>query len=269
VKVHAAIRQTVATHAAVVVSGAMTPIQFEGLDADGHLSVLVGMVWSDRQQRLAEAMWNPELPSRPGTPGLSIAARIAEETQRDPAWLASTNGVRKWEDEKGEKVLLAFGAAPATSLPSMDRSRASDRALAALQRFVGERIAGSSNDRDNLIFQERGSGQENTFDSGQYFQKIVANSREITIRGTSPVHEWRGQHPIGRANMQVVVLAWSPSRDAAAAAIGSALKEGEERMRRQGAAPAPGSPARENSEARPAPVGVPTRAGARTDRGDY
>ncbi len=71
VKVHAAIRQTIATHAAVVVSGAMTPIQFEGLDADGHLSVLVGMVWSDRQQRLAEGMWNPELPSRTGTPGLS------------------------------------------------------------------------------------------------------------------------------------------------------------------------------------------------------
>jgi len=269
VRLYSAVRENVAAHAAVLASGAITPVQFEGLDADGKLAVLVGMVWSDRLQRLAESLWSPDLIVQPGLGGQSIANRIDAESQRDPAWLTATNGIRVWQDENGEKVLVSFGAAPATTLSSLDRSHARDRALAALQHFVGEQIESASEGGTALTYQETTGGKAATFDSGRYEERISAHSREVTISGAEQVYEWRGQHPFGRANMQVVVLAWSPSRNASARATGAALSREAERMRREGAAPAPALRTDDNVSAPPAASAVPTRPGARSDSGDY
>ncbi len=264
------IRETVSTRAMVFTAGAMTPVQFEGPTAEGKLSVLVGMVWSNRHQKLAEALWSPDAPVRSAAAGESIAARIAAASRAEPAWAASSNGIRIWTDEKGEKVLVAFGTAPATSLNSLDRTRAHDNALLALQRFVGERLVVNTDGKEAFQYRETADGRGQSFDTGDYRANIVARSRDVTIRGANVVHTWRGAHPIGRADMQVVVLAWSPSSDAYARATGAALAEGEERMRRQGAVPpAPGTPPAGGAAAAPPPAAVPSRTGARTDREDH
>ncbi len=167
-------------------------------------------------------------------------------------------------------MLVAFGTAPATSLNSLDRTRAHDNALLALQRFVGERLVVNTDGKEAFQYRETADGRGQSFDTGDYRANIVARSRDVTIRGANVVHTWRGAHPIGRADMQVVVLAWSPSSDADARATGAALAEGEERMRRQGAVPpAPGTPPAGGAAAAPPPAAVPSRTGARTDREDH
>ncbi|MDO9713158.1 hypothetical protein [Paracraurococcus lichenis] len=269
-RLSSSIREFVAARSSVFLAGAMTPIQFEGLDNEGRLSVLVGAVWSTRQQKLAENLWNPDVPVTFGDPALPIAERIEAASEKDPAWAASTNGVRCWADERGERVLVAFGAAPATDLASLDRRVAHTRALGALQRFVGESVATATADEFRFDYRKDTGGREQTFDPSAAEARIAARARDIVIRGAEQVHEWRGLHPIGRARMQVVVLAWSPSRDADARAAGAALSEAEERMRQQGAvAPRPEAPTAGDGGRTGGGVSVPSRTGAATDRGLY
>jgi hypothetical protein len=264
------VHEFIAARSAAFLAGAMTPIQFEGLDDEGRLSVLVGAVWSTRQQKLAEGLWNPDISVPFGDPGQPIAARIEAATEKDPAWAASTNGVRCWTDERGERVLVAFGATQATDLASLDRRIAYTRALGALQRFVGESVATVTDDEFRFDYRKGADGREQTFDHGAANARIAARTRDVVIRGAEQVHDWRGPHPIGRARMQVVVLAWSPSRDADARATGAALSEAEQRMRRQGAAPSqPSAPPPVNDGREGGGVSVPSRVGAATDRGLY
>ncbi|WP_157985962.1 hypothetical protein [Teichococcus vastitatis] len=259
-------RQRLGSRASVLATGAMTPVQFEGLNGDGKMAVLVGVVWSDRLQRLAEGLWSPTLEGAGGPPGQSLQDRIEAENRRDPAWMSATNGVRIWRDERGEKVLVAFGAAPATQLSSMDRSRARLGALAALQRFVAEQVEAADGENTALSFRGSTTNDGQAFDNSAYQNRIRARANDITISGATITHEWRGVHPIGRANMQVVMLAWSPSSDAAARRVGGAMSSAGERMRRQGAAPEPEAGTARNAAS---PSAVPTRSGASTDPGDF
>lgn len=264
-------RARIASRSAVYVAGAVVPVQFEGNDPDGKLTVLVAMAWSERLARISEGLWAPIVPEREA-PDRSIAARVEEEERRDPAWLASANGVRLWRDERGETVLVAFGAVGTSSVPSADVSRAKLYALAAMQRFVGEQIAAGQDETSSLSFRETADGRQATFDNATYQQVVRARAAEVTISGAEQVADWRGRHPQGEVPMQVVAMAWSPSRNAGAQALGARLSEAEEKARRAAVPPGGGDMgAGAPGAATPGTAGtaVPPRTGPRSDRGLY
>ncbi len=74
-------------------------------------------------------------------------AAVRGNQGQQPRLLAYTMGARVFTDENGERVVIGFGVAPQTSLMPADRSRASLAAMAAIQRFVSERLLANAKSR--------------------------------------------------------------------------------------------------------------------------
>jgi hypothetical protein len=179
------VREQIGIHAALLIAGAMTIMQFEGTDR-GKPAVLVAMAWLDRYQRMAERLWMPDVVLEQAGSGSSIGDRIRNELQENPDFMAVTNGVRAWRNQKGEVVLVSFGAVPVSNMASIDRSRARDRALAQLNWFAGEQITARSVGDGAFTAQSYADGSDRQFDSSSYLRRIEGESKVTCPRRSGP-----------------------------------------------------------------------------------
>jgi hypothetical protein len=220
------VRDYVSTRARLLTSGAFIVTEFEGPNVDGNYSVLVGMIWSVRLAKIAEAIINPAIKLDPQEPDLPISKQIEKLTAANPTWMATAHGVRVWTDENGERVIIGFGSASGTSSTTIDRDRAALAARAAIQRFVGELVETAATDKNEMTYQE-GNQAKRVFDSSSYERRIEAKSQEINISGSNIVAQWRDNHPFGRTRLQAVAVMWSPTAAGIARDLGNQMQRKE------------------------------------------
>jgi len=121
-------KQSMASGAQLMLQGAIPVFNASGTNVDGNYSVLVGMVWSPRMANLAQAVINPRVEMEKGPKGRPIREKIQARLDRNPNYLANTQGIRVWNTADGSKVLVSFAPVHRTSSTQRNGSKA---ALAA------------------------------------------------------------------------------------------------------------------------------------------
>ena len=264
--------QNVESSADIFVSGAFTAIQCEGPSAEdeGRYSVLVGLIWSPILQKIAESIWDNSLRLPPAPPGMSLKDRFASFSAENVDWMAYSNGARVFTDENGNRVVVGFGVAPRTTLSSADQGRARLQAMAAIQRFLGEKVVARSTEQKRFEHRAFTDDTDTSFDSSNYATQIDAVSKELQLKGTADVGSWRGEHPWSKAGMQVVAIAWSQAWANDSRAISEVMQAVESRMQKQGAVPkSPVAPSLAPANSGRAPAATTAKPGARSSAKDF
>jgi hypothetical protein len=256
------VQTRVAARAQLFAAGALTAHQCEGLNADGRYTVVVAMMWSLRLQEIAESITDPAR-ARPAAPTTPLAEQFRVRTQDNPTWLSTTMGVRVWTNEKGERVVVGFGAVGGSSSASIDEDRARLQALGAIQRFVGEKVEVRDTENGQFVARENTAGDRQVFDNQAFESRIEARSKTVRLQGIATMQRWRGKHPWADTPMQVVVLVWTPSGGVAAEAVRQEVQQGEQRLRAGAGTPPSGGAGQSG------PVGAPTRSGASSSAADF
>lgn len=217
VTIQTRLRQLIEQRARALVSGAITVKQCEGPNADGQYSVRVIAIWSFKTAQIAQSVANPNFALPAAKPEISLEQRFAQLDAEHPGWMALTEGVRIWTDENGKRVIVGFGTAPATSLASIDASRARTRALAAIQYFVAEQIISNGKDKVDFAYRETTNGSK-SFDDSSYDEQIKSTAPSITLQGAETISTWRLNHPWSNARMTTVAVKWTADGSQGAAA---------------------------------------------------
>jgi len=251
----------ISARARLFTSGAFVVTNFEGLNADGNYSVLVGLIWSMRLAKIAESIFNSEVTVEPVAPKEPISKQLEDMKMADPEFYCYANGVRVWTNERGERVIVSFGSVPATSSIMIDKDRASLVARSGIQTFVAELVETKGTIEGEFTYQETKTGQA-TFDGEAYQRRIDARAKSMVLQGAAPIKSWRGKHPVGAQRLQVVVIAWTPGSDTAARSLSKQLDQQEERMKKQGGAVAP---KQKPDKGAGEPTATPTKQGPSSD----
>lgn len=261
--------QSIERSAEMFASGAFTVVQCEGPSQEdgGKYHVLTGLIWTPKLAGVAETIWNPTLTLQREAPQAPVRQQFEAIKAENPDWLAYTMGARVFTDENGERVVVGFGVAPQTSLMPADRSRASLAAMAAIQRFVSERVLASTKSRD--AYEKRGTsdGATQSFNLDTFNEEVKAQAADLQLKGATEVLSWRGEHPWSKARMQVVAVAWSQRWAADAEAVGRAMNAAEKRREQQGGLPK--SSAASEGMSGGAPTAAPVKAGAAVSTSDF
>lgn len=233
------IDQNIESSTRIFASGAFTALQCEGPSSSdtGQYAVLVGMVWSPKLEEIAESIWDPSIKSAVSEPEPTLAAQFDENTKRNPDWLAYTDGVRVFTDDTGKRVIVGFGVAPRTALADADQSRARLNALAAIVRFVGEKIVADEVGKNQYEYRKYTDETSDSFNPSDYENSIKSVSHEIQISGTAEIRSWRGEHPWSKAGMEVVALAWTQGWSKDSSDVAKVLQEVEDHMEHKGLVP--------------------------------
>lgn len=263
------IDQSIERSAEMFASGAFTVVQCEGPSQEdgGKYHVLTGLIWTPKLAGIAETIWNSTLTVQREAPQAPVRQQFEAIKADNPDWLAYTLGARVFTDENGERVVVGFGVAPQTSLMPADRSRASLAAMAAIQRFVSERLV--ANTRSREAYEKRGmsDGSTRSFNLDAFNEEVKAQAADLQLKGATEVLSWRGEHPWSKAKMQVVAVAWSQRWAADADAVGRAMGSAEQRMTQQGGLPK--APAAVEGTAGGGPTAAPVKAGAGVSTSDF
>lgn len=270
-KLQVKLDQNIASATELFASGAFTAMQCEGPSEqdDGKYAVLVGLIWSPKLQEIAEAIWNPAATIPPAPAALSITEQFTIAAASNQDWMAFTDGARVYTDEKGERVVVGFGVAPKTSLAAADQGRARLHALAAIQRFLGEKIVAQTAAKNRFEGREFNDETTTSFDSSEYSSRISAISKEVQLVGTADVGSWRGEHPWSKAGMQVVAVAWSQAWAKDSQIIGDQMRTFEDRMKKQGAVPETRQGRESPDASRLPPAATAAKPGARPSTRDF
>ncbi|GJE78259.1 hypothetical protein [Methylorubrum suomiense] len=263
------VNQSIERSAEMFASGAFTVIQCEGPSQqdEGRYNVLTGLIWTPKLASVAETIWNPTLTIQRETPQAPIRQQFEAIKAENADWLAYTMGARVFTDENGERVVVGFGVAPQSSLMPADRSRANLAAVAAIQRFVSERVLANEKRKDDYERRGKSDGSSQGYNLDSFDQEVRAQSGDLQLRGATEILSWRGEHPWSKAKMQVVAVAWSQRWGADADAVGRAMGAAEQRMTQQGALPK--SPGAAGESAGGAPAAAPVKAGAGVSTSDF
>ncbi|WP_419830101.1 hypothetical protein [Methylobacterium sp.] len=263
------IEQSIERSAEMFASGAFTVVQCEGPSQQdgGKYHVLTGLIWTPKLAGIAETVWNPTLTLQKEVPQPPIRQQFEAIKTENPDWLAYTMGARVFTDENGERVVVGFGVAPQSSLMPADRSRASLAAMAAIQRFVSERVLATTKSKE--AYEKRGLSDDSTrsFNLDAFNDEVKAQAADLSLKGAAEILSWRGEHPWSKSKMQVVAVAWSQRWASDAEAVGRALGATEQRMKQQGGLPK--APAVVDGAAGGVPAAAPVKAGAAATTSDF
>ncbi len=263
-------RNNLATRAELFTSGALSACVFEGTGPDGRYRVGVGVVWSLRTQRIAQAIIDPAVNLR-GAPKSPIRDQIEDVLRANPDYLATAYGLQLTRDETGDPVILAIVSVDPSSSGFRNESLSRDLATQMLQTFVAEQTTAVSAAELQLTEQRLTDGRTEAFDSSAYRSEIQSVAPRMTISGLSVVKGWDGMHPAVRTPVYARVFAWSPSHRAASTAV----QEMSDTQRRavQSATGAPAAARQNTGASTGATAGgvqaVPTRRGQATNPSEF
>jgi hypothetical protein len=198
--------------------GASTIFTAEGY-SDGDYSVTVGIVWSFKSAKVAEAIYNPTVPLPKGKKNpLSIKDRINKLPDDK---LAATMGTRIWWDENGVPVVVSFAATDATGLKSIQKNKTSLQARTQIAQFVSEIVKSDAESNIDATIQAYDDDSLADFNNNTFEEKITSFSKGLPLSGVGSVHYRKFNHPITGNKMVVNVMSWSPD----SAVLAKALKQ--------------------------------------------
>lgn len=200
------------------------PAEADGTVTSGKYAVSVTLVWSPKLAQMARSMFNPKEARRSATPGISLKEFFANQAAQDPNWMAFQLGARVLTDEKGEMVVVGFGAARASSERSADEDQADLIAKNYIAQFKAASLVSTREERTMMTYKEYAASDSGEFLDASEFQKRVEEvTPHMNLIGVYPLLTWRGKHPISGNGMVVVARAWKLSAQADAATLSSSI----------------------------------------------
>lgn len=205
--------EKMAQRARAYLQGASTIFTAEG-NSDHVYSVAVGIVWSFKSAKVAEAIYNSTVPIPKGEKALlSIKDRL-EQLPDDK--LAATMGTRVWWDQKGMPVVVSFASTDGKGLKSIQKKKTALKARTQIAQFVSEIVSSDAENNSDETMQAYNDDSITGFNNSNFVEKITSNSRGLTLSGVGTVHWRKFNHPITGNKMVVNVMSWSPDSSALA-----------------------------------------------------
>ena len=220
----------------------LVPIKtFEAVDCDGNSSVGVVAVFSTRMRELAQRIQDGDaIRPDPDRGGVSLRNRIGELSDED---LVEQFGVRRWWDEDGYPVIVAFGqwgwSSKALSAAQRDRRYRFARNQAALQarsylaEFVTVNAQFTSSSFVGAAIEEAVEVDADRFHEyvagTNIADRLVEEARTkstVQLTGLDILRTWSARHPVAEhQELTGAVAYWSPAReDAVRASLGLEAK---------------------------------------------
>lgn len=249
--------KNIAAQAQRFVSGALVAKIIEGTNAQGFYEVLVGIAWSPSLGKIARAMYDEGYTIALTKPDRPIRKQIREMIEKRPGLLATTVGVYKRKNEKGETVLISFSAVPLSRSRALNENKARLFASSYISEFISESVVSNAKTSGGEIFQEYKDGTTAVFDNSKYQEDITSQSKKVSVAGLTSLFQWEGKHPHSQQDIYVGLYVWSPSTQAVAQQLEMISIDQEEDMKsvgKDGVKRQSGS--NENSAADPAASGV-------------
>lgn len=197
----------VSARARAYLQGASTIFTAEG-DSDGDYSVVVGIVWSFKSAKVAEAIYIPNAPLPIGKKKLlSIKDRLKNLSDDK---LAATMGIRVWWDKKGMPVVVSFAATDGKGLKSIAKKKTSLKARVQIAKFVSEIVESDAESNTDETLQAYDDDSKEGFDNSFFEEKITARSKLLKLSGVGTIHFRKFRHPVTGKKMIVNVMTWNP-----------------------------------------------------------
>ena len=208
----------------------LVPIKtFEAVDCDGNSSVGVVAVFSTRMRELAQRIQDGDaIRPDPDRGGVSLRDRIGELSDED---LVEQFGVRRWWDEDGYPVIVAFGqwgwSSKALTAAQRDRRYRFARNQAALQarsylaEFVTVNAQFTSSSFVGAAIEEAVEVDANRFHEyvagTNIADRLVEEARTkstVQLTGLDILRTWSARHPVAEhQELTGAVAYWSPARE--------------------------------------------------------
>ena len=216
----------------------LVPIKtFEAVDCDGNSSVGVVAVFSTRMRELAQRIQDGDaIRPDPDRGGVTLRDRIGELSDGD---LVEQFGVRRWWDEDGYPVIVAFGqwgwSSKALTAAQRDRRYRFARNQAALQarsylaEFVTVNAQFTSSSFVGAAIEEAVEVDADRFHEyvagTNIADRLVEEARTrstVQLTGLDILRTWSARHPVAEhQELTGAVAYWSPAReDAVRASLG-------------------------------------------------
>ena len=205
-----------------------TPVfNAEGPNHRGNYSVGVGIVWSAKSTKVAEAVYNPYSKTPKGKKKLlTIKDQLKNLNDKE---LASTYGSRIWWDEKGSPVVVSFASTDDQGFDTTAKRLTSMTARNQISMFVAEQIVAD----DSLTGGEerqKAYGVTNSYSDQEFQSRIKAKSKQITLKGVNTILYKYLTHPGSGNGMVVNVMAWSPESSKMARGLEKMSKDQKTKM---------------------------------------
>jgi hypothetical protein len=228
-------KSALAARSRLFLSGALPVFQAEGNDIDGRYTVGAALVWSPRTQLVASAITSDAVHLPLDAPEPPIRQQLQSQMNADPHFLASSQGVRIWTNEKGEQTVVSFASIDRTRSKQLNNRKAGAEARKMIGQFVAEMVATAEEGSEQLTTQRLANGEEEAFNESEFSTKVESKAKTIKLQGVAKVYSWKGKHPESNANMQVDVYAWTPLGRGMANGLQHMSNTQEARMNRHGA----------------------------------
>ncbi|TVR14939.1 MAG: hypothetical protein EA401_03585 [Planctomycetota bacterium] len=222
------------TSAAARLIGATTLAVTEG-PIDGRQHIVVALILSPGVERLASMALNPQYMER-NLPAGSKEAALAKLPLDNDLQLARQFGAQMVTDGHGNAYIVGYGQAPIRNTRALAaaETQAANQARQAIVRFVTESIDSEYLEKlaqTTTVWDDESEEVESLFES----MERIRGASEIALQGVERVAGRRVQ--LDGADMQVVVMLWSPSTRGSAAALRERMQAaGRGAAQRQGAA---------------------------------
>jgi|LWDU01.1.fsa_nt_gi hypothetical protein len=190
------------------IQGASPIFNAEGPNHKGQYSVGVGIVWSPKSTKVAEAIYNPNSKIPVGKKRLlTIKDQIKRLTEDE---MATTNGTRIWWDENGIPVVVSFASADGDLFEIIAEAESDATAAGQIAQFVAEQIVA----KDEMVGsnqKQKANGNIKSFNKKQFYRKVESTAPRVKLSGVHSVYSRYITHPISERSMFVNILMWSPA----------------------------------------------------------
>jgi hypothetical protein len=201
------------SHAREYIQGASPIFSAEGV-SDGVYTVTVGIVWSYKSSKVAEAIYLPNKTMPKGKKHLlTVADRLKNMSNTE---LAASMGVRMWRDEKGMPIVLSFSQADGKGFKSIAKKKTTLKAKTEIAKFVAEIIESDTEVNTDEVMQSYNDDSKKAFNNSDLKAKITARQTGLNLSGISTIHYRKFRHPASDQKMVVNVMAWTPNSSALA-----------------------------------------------------
>jgi len=220
-------KKKIKVSASKLITGAFNFRVLEGPTASKEAyEILVGLVWTPDLARLAGDIENREYGIEPA----DIGKHISENLPKTVGEAASAFGSRVFVNEKGNRVVIAYGQAEPRRSEQKDRAiedaiyAASMRADAALIGFVSDRVTVYSDQTTEKLMEEYSAIVTGERVGRDGIRRIKGFTKKVKLQGIHTLRKWVIEHPENGHKMVVVAKIWSPSGQAMAKKMNAVIE---------------------------------------------
>jgi hypothetical protein len=210
------------SYAREFIQGASPIFTAEGV-SDGTYTVTVGIVWSFKSAKVAEAIYLPNTTMPKGKKHLlTINDRLNKMSNTE---LAASMGIRIWRDESGMPAVVSFAQADGKGFKSIAKKKTTLKAKTEIAKFVAEMIESDATANINEVMQAYNDDSTKAFNNSDFEAKIEARQKGVNLSGISTIHYRKFRHPASDKKMVVNVMVWTPDSSALARGLREMTKD--------------------------------------------